>query len=134
MFAGFGFWGLDFVEEYYGTPPQTAGIAFGAIAFVSGIVFVFLGGLIVGRLLKPYVLEREEDKITEEKLTWYKTEYSSRVLFWSIFLCSAFLIVAALTSSFISFIMFWALGVCILAMTAGVLIFAIMASVQEHLR
>ena len=41
---------------------------------------------------------------------------------------------AALSTSFVWFIIFWAIGVSILAMTSGILIIALMASVEEHLR
>ena len=55
MFVGFGFWGIDFAEEYYGTSATVASTSFGVIVFIFGIISVYIGGVILARLLRPYL-------------------------------------------------------------------------------
>jgi len=79
-------------------------------------------------MLKPFVQERDEGKITEEKLTRYKAEFSSRICFWSIFIAFWFMMLAGLTPRFITFIIFFAAGMSFLVTSVGVLYIGIMSS------
>ena len=133
-FVGFGFWGIDFCEEYYGTNPTIASFAFGGVSLIGGLFWTILGGVIHGRIIKSHMQERAEGKITEEKLKWYKAESASRICFWSIFVSFCFCIVAGMSPNFILFIVFYGLGIFCLITSFGVLYIAIFSSWEENLR
>ena len=107
---GIGFWGIDYCEEYYGTSPTIASLSFAAKSLVGGIIAIYSGGYVISRLLRPYEQQRTDGKITEEKLTWYKAEFASRICFWCIFICIFFFILAGLSPVFIMFIIFLTFG------------------------
>ena len=57
-FGGFGFWSLDFCEEYYDTDPAVVSIVFDANALIAGSIATPVGGIILGRMLRPHVQDR----------------------------------------------------------------------------
>ena len=103
-FGGFGFWSLDFCEEYYGADPTVVSFAFGVTATP-------LGGAILQKTLRPYVQERAEEKITEDKLVWYKAEKASSFMFWSIAASFCLMIIAGMMPTFIIFMIFYTCGI-----------------------
>lgn len=64
MLIGFGFWGIDYCEEYYGINPTVASLSFAAKSLIGGIISIFLGGYILSKILRPYEEEKTEEKIT----------------------------------------------------------------------
>jgi len=107
---------------------------FGANALIMGSIATPIGGRILGRMLRPHVQDKSEGKISEEELTYYKAEYSSRVLFWSISVSCTFLLVAGFMLSFLMFFIFYAIGIAALLMSVGTMYIGFMASCDVHLR
>ena len=79
------------------------------------------GGYICDRILAPYVKQRQENEITEEKLTWFKAEYATKVTFWFQFIGFIFFIGVGLCENFIAFIVLLFLADLFTFVTIGVM-------------
>jgi len=78
--GGLAFWGPTILQQEYDKSEGTASFSLGAITIVSGLIATVIGSQLLEKMIRPFRLEFESNKISLKKYSYYITEKATKLI------------------------------------------------------